>query len=283
MTLHITTLVENAPCEHKNLRHEHGLSFHVRVNGRELLFDAGSSDALLHNAGQLRIGLDALDYVVLSHGHYDHTGGFQDLAEQRSGFSLVTGRNFFAEKYGERGVLLDYLGNSFDPGFLQKKSIPHEEVGDPGNKPTVRELLPGAYVVTGFERTHSDETVNPRFVLRDDAGRITPDAFDDEILLALDSPRGLVALLGCSHPGVKNMLETTRKLLDRPLYAVLGGTHLVESSPQSVEMTRQYLLDAGVQLIAVSHCTGQNGMDCLSSLGERYAHNCTGSGLIVTE
>ncbi len=275
MALKITTVLENTQGEHKALIFEHGLCFHVEKDGHKLLFDLGQSDALLHNATELGITLHDLEYVVLSHGHYDHTGGLRALSTVARDFSLVVGRGFFREKYARRNHALDFLGNNFDEAWLRERKIACEAMTD-----QIREILPGVHVITGFQRKHEDEKVNPRFVLREGEGFV-PDTFSDEVMLAIETPKGLVALLGCSHPGVKNLLDTALELLQRPLYAVIGGTHLVEGSDRSLELTKQYFLDKDVKVIGVSHCTGQNGMQCLSVLEDRYFHNCTGSSLFV--
>ena len=225
MPLTVTTLVENSPGEHKALASEHGLCFHVDTGSATLLFDTGQSRAILDNAAKLRIDLSGLEHVVLSHNHYDHSGGLRTVAGAATGFTLTVGRGFFTPKYAERGAALEYLGSDFDEAFLKARGIRWSSLGEP-----VRRIAPGVHVLTDFPRTHPDEVVNPRFKVLAD-GRVQPDRFDDEILVALDSPRGLVVLLGCSHPGVKNMLDAVRQRLGRPIHAVLGGTHLVEAAP----------------------------------------------------
>ena len=107
-----------------------------------------------------------------------------------------------------------------------------------------------------------------------------PDTFTDEVMLAVETPKGLVALVGCSHPGIKNMLDTAEKRLGRPIYAVLGGTHLVEAAPDSLALTLAYLEQKNIQVIGASHCTGQVAMERLAGFGARYYHNRTGTSLI---
>ncbi len=272
--IRITTIVENSAGEHKALRNEHGISFHIENGGDPLLFDTGQSDALIHNATRLHLDLGRVRRVVLSHGHYDHTGGLRSLAALNSDFDLVTGKGFFAEKFGKLGAAAcEYLGNDFDAQWLANSGIAHVTVSHP-----VQQVAPGIHAITDFPRVHLDEVINPRFALRID-GAFVADKFDDEVMLAVDTPRGLVALVGCSHPGIKNMLDATAERLGQPIHAVLGGTHLVEASPDSLALTLAYLDQKGIQVIGASHCTGTVASERLAAFGERYYPNRTGTAL----
>jgi 7,8-dihydropterin-6-yl-methyl-4-(beta-D-ribofuranosyl)aminobenzene 5'-phosphate synthase len=274
--LRITTLVENSPGEHKGLVHEHGLCFHIDTGHDRLLFDTGQSDALLRNAAKLRVDLAAVGRVVLSHGHYDHTGGLRPLAAQVSGFELVTGAGFFNEKYGARNGAYQFLGNDFDAQWLADNGITHVAIDQ-----RARELVPGLHVVTDFPRLHADEVVNPRFQLKLDRAFV-PDTFADEVMLVADTPRGLVVMLGCAHPGVKNMLDAATARLRKAVHAVIGGTHLVEAAPESLALTLQYFSQKNIALVGASHCTGGHAMGQIAAaFGDRYFHNSTGTTLLI--
>ncbi|MFH2092138.1 MAG: MBL fold metallo-hydrolase [Pseudomonadota bacterium] len=275
MTLKITTLIENQPGEHKALIHEHGLSLYIEKDDCRILFDTGQSTAFLHNARQMKIDLGRLDYVVLSHGHYDHSGGFTGLTKINKKFELYTGVGFFDEKFGYNGHTPEYLGNNFHENFLTDNGIKHHFVNQ-----QVLEIYPGIFIISNFIRNHEDETVNPRFKIFKD-NTFYPDQFEDEIMLVIDTPKGLAVLLGCSHPGMKNMLDTAEKLLKKPIYAVVGGTHLVEADETSLDLSIAYLEKDTIQVIGVSHCTGQTAMDRLSHTNDRYSCNRTGSFMLI--
>jgi len=273
--IRITTLIENSAGEHLALKHEHGVSFCVEANGRKVLFDTGQTGNFIENAGQLRISLDDIEYVVVSHGHYDHSGGVRSPAGLTTKFELVTGAGFFEEKYAERNGGYEFLGNNFTSEFLDRQGIRHSELDA-----QVRELIPGVYVLGKFPRLHPDELINPRFKLLR-GGSFVPDSFDDEIMLVIDTPKGIVALLGCSHPGMRNMLDAVKARFNKPIHAVLGGTHLVEASAEGVRASAEYLLDGDIGTIGVSHCTGSGAMKILGESEKKYYHNRTGSCLIV--
>jgi 7,8-dihydropterin-6-yl-methyl-4-(beta-D-ribofuranosyl)aminobenzene 5'-phosphate synthase len=271
----ITTLVENTKGEHLALRNEHGISFFIENDGHTILFDTGQSDAFLYNADQLKIDLSGVEWVVLSHGHYDHSGGFRHLTELTSSFDLVIGRGFFDDKYAYGNNSYEYLGNNFDEGFLKDRGIRYRYMDNAHYEP-----IPGVHVVTDFARNHKDEVVNPRFrVMRD--GKMQQDLFTDEVLIAVETLKGVVVLLGCSHPGMRNMVDTVKDLLEKPIFAVLGGTHLVEAEGPALDHSIDYLQREKIQVIGVSHCTGKEVMSHLSISNERYFHNRTGSSLII--
>ncbi|MDZ7793704.1 MAG: MBL fold metallo-hydrolase [Spirochaetia bacterium] len=133
------------------------------------------------------------------------------------------------------------------------------------------EILPGVYVITNFPRINQDEVLSPRLwiqILQN--GEFHQDLFNDEVLIALDTPKGIVVLLGCSHPGVRNMLDHVRKLLRKPVYAVVGGTHREEASSVSMDKAVEYLTNEDMGIIGVSHCTGEGAMSKLVVAEDRY-------------
>jgi 7,8-dihydropterin-6-yl-methyl-4-(beta-D-ribofuranosyl)aminobenzene 5'-phosphate synthase len=185
------------------------------------------------------------------------------------------GKGFFDEKYAKDGITYEYVGNDFDGEYFNSVGVAYQEVNT-----EVQEILPGVYAVTRFERVFPDETVNPRFwVLR--KGAFEQDTFGDEISLVLDTPKGLVVLLGCSHPGVKNILFTITKRFSRKIYAVLGGTHMVEATEGSVARSLQYFSEGVVDLLGVSHCTGEKASKQIAERIKGSFENHTGSMLWI--
>jgi 7,8-dihydropterin-6-yl-methyl-4-(beta-D-ribofuranosyl)aminobenzene 5'-phosphate synthase len=275
METRITTLIENSQGEHLSLKTEHGISFLIEKNGHKMLFDTGQTGAFIENAQKLGLSLNDLEFVAVSHGHYDHSGGLRRLSEINQAFTLITGKDFFRKKYATDGISYEYLGNDFDETFLEYKGIRHRTI-----QKAIEEILPGIFVLTAFPRIHPDEVINPRFVVQTDNGFV-PDDFSDEICVAVETKRGFAVLLGCSHPGMKNMLDAAASLLPVPLFAVMGGTHLVEASPECLAASVSYLQKYGFGAIGLSHCTGEIAVGQIARTAKGFFRNTTGHALII--
>lgn len=255
--LQITAIMDNKQSENKALVYEHGLSFLVEKDGKRFLFDCGAGEHVCTNAHRLGKDMKNLDAVIISHSHYDHAAGYRDLVEQgMGGRVLYTGAGFFEAKYAEMGVCYTDLSAGFDEGFLKEHGIEHHV------NEGVTQLLPGVWLVGDFPRGYPDETIPERFVklVRGDGGNgmaLVPDRFEDEICLALETEKGLVVLVGCSHPGILNMIRKVHEALQMSVYAVFGGTHLVEADEKRIEKTAAELKAMGLRILGFSHCSGE--------------------------
>lgn len=275
MALRITTLVEDREGVRKELRHEHGLSFYIEYQGRTLLFDTGQSGLFLDNADALRINVRKLDHVLLSHGHYDHAGGFRSLCTLTNSFHLWTGAGFFHAKYDVRQQVPRFLGCDFGPEYIRQHDISHTVIDR-----AVTEIVPGIHAVSRFPRIHAEEKIPERFALELD-GRMKADTFSDEILLVIETGSGLVVLLGCSHPGMCNMLDAVKQYFSLPLFAVLGGAHLVEADDEHLDAVREYLCDASISSLGLCHCTGEKAELLFSKTCKGFFSNKTGTVFTV--
>ena len=253
--LRITALVDNKPSENKALIAEHGLSLLAQYRDLRILFDCGSGANTLANAHRLGVDLRNLDAVVLSHSHYDHAAGFRDLTEAGQGSTLLyTGEHFFEPKFAVSGPCCTDLSAGFDRAFLENNGIQQREVTD------VCTPFPGVHLISNFPRVNDFERIPQRFVRQTDTGFFSDD-FADEICMALEVEGGLAVLVGCSHPGILNMMTHVRQVLGQPIRAVFGGTHLVEADDQRIDLTIRTLQDMGLEILGLSHCSG-DAADC---------------------
>ena len=273
MELKITTLIENNLDNLGQLLYEHGLSLYIEVDGKNILFDTGESGNFIKNAKSLNKNLDKLDYCIISHGHYDHSGGFEKLISEVDKFPpLIVGEEFFMLKYKTVDAPgYKFNGNSFDEEFIAKKQISLRKV-----KEDMIYLTDHIIVFHHFSRYTDYEKRNSRFYIKENAEYI-PDNFDDEISLGIITEKGLVVIVGCSHVGIVNILKTISERVDIPIYAVIGGTHLIEADEIRMQKTMHAFKEMKIQLIAVSHCTGEEGIRLISQeLKEQFLYNNTG-------
>lgn len=269
--LKITTLIENDLNKDENLNNEHGLSLYIEVNNIKILFDTGQSGDFIKNARKLNIDLNELDYVIISHSHYDHSGGLRKLVEEyKNDFKLILGDGFFNEKHSLSEDIYRYLGSPFKEEFLKEKNIDTEYVSD------IKYLTEDIIVITDFERNPDYENINETMFLKN-GDKFVLDDFKDEVALAIDTPNGLVVMVGCSHPGIVNILGTIIKKTGKNIYALIGGTHLMKEDDEKINKIIDYLKEIKIKKIGACHCTGKQGETMLyQQMEDEFFYNNTG-------
>ena len=272
----LRTLLENNLSRNRALVAEHGLSFLVETGNKKILFDCSAGKAARKNAEKMHVSLKDVDYVILSHSHYDHAGGYPDMASHGVHAPLVTGPRFFEEKYARDGEKYTYLGCGFGQELLEKKGIRHLVCEG------TLTLFPGCHVAGGFERRYGFEKLPARFV-RQTAEGMVEDEFPDEVCLVIEDGKGLIVIAGCSHPGILNMIESVKARFGKPVYAVFGGSHLVEADEARLVETMKILGDMGIMTAGFNHCTGVVAQARLAQCAgdTKYLHLKTGDCIFL--
>lgn len=249
--IRITTLVENTASGRDTLG-EHGLSFWIDTGDHRILFDTGQTPAVLrHNAGRLGVNLASVEAIVLSHGHYDHTGGLADVLKQSHRPKLYLHPAALQRRFSRHRD-----GSVQDVGIPSSLDIQTlEELADPVWTDQPTQIVPGLFVTGHIPRLTDYEDTGGDFHLDDTCSR--PDPIADDQAVYFDTPAGLVVLLGCAHAGLINTLgHIGRTIGQRPIHAVIGGMHLVHASPDRMNRTVSALRQLDVQRLAPTHCTG---------------------------
>ena len=100
--------------------------------------------------------------------------------------------------------------------------------------------------------------------------------------MGLITKQGLVVIVGCAHIGIVNILKTIADRVNIPIYAVIGGTHLIEADEVRIKRTIDALKEMKLQFVAVSHCTGEQGIRLISQeLSEQFIYNNTGNVIVI--
>ncbi len=278
MSVTITTLAENTVAR-PDIIAEWGFSAFVEVDGLSILLDAGPETSVVHNAGVLGIDLRKIDHIVLSHGHFDHTGGLPDvLRVMRKNIEIIAHPDIWAEKYSKQiDGSYRYIGPPFPKPVLESRGATFTLSRDPvritDNVMTTGEVPQ----VTEFE-----EIEPGRFWVKED-GEYKPDPLADDLALVINTPPGLIVIMGCGHRGAINTLQYARRMTRRKeIRLVLGGCHLIGASALQIAMTIGLLKEMDVQRIGVSHCTGLAAAAAMQhELGDRFFFNNAGTRLTL--
>ncbi len=247
----VTTLMENHAAV-DGMHTEHGLSLHLTDGSFSLLLDTGATPAFLDNARQLGVGLDRIDILVLSHGHYDHTGGVKALLE--SGChpgATYFGPNFFARRYHREPGRLYPIGARLTEEFLFERAMPFYVL-----EPGILKLSEQVFLVCGIPFKTELEKANPG-MLRQYEGAYVVDDFNDETVVVVRGEQGLALLSGCSHRGVVNTCMWVSELFREPVHTFIGGTHLMDADEARIRATMARLHALGVRRLGACHCNGE--------------------------
>jgi 7,8-dihydropterin-6-yl-methyl-4-(beta-D-ribofuranosyl)aminobenzene 5'-phosphate synthase len=251
---------------------EHGLSFLLEHGPQTLLFDTGQTGLVVDNARHLGLDPSRIDRIVLSHGHYDHTGGLDALLNVTPPGTLFLHPDAFQRKYSFRtGECRDVGIPSLTPEAITRRGWNIV----PTLAPT--RVAENLHLTGPIPRNTNFEDVGGPFFL--DPAATLPDPFLDDQALFFPTSRGTVVLLGCAHAGIINTLDYVRTLThDAPLHAVIGGLHLLNASQDRLHATIAGLLRHAPHFLAPCHCTGTPATDLLRQHFPRQFHPCgTGS------
>ncbi|HHU76812.1 MAG TPA: MBL fold metallo-hydrolase [Firmicutes bacterium] len=272
----ITTLCENnTPYPANGVLGEHGLAMLLEVDSQRILFDTGGGATLLHNSRILGVDLKTIDALVLSHGHYDHTGGLETLLKEYAGpLNIYAHPDIFIAKYHLlEGNEQKYIGIPRTRKELENLGARFHLSREP------RALAEGLLLMGEIPRGEKEEDQPIKTLCRQNPdGTLVPDPFYDDQAILVESPLGVIVLLGCTHSGLINTLRYATKLTGKEqIYALIGGTHLVAASEGRLDYTLRELEKFDLQVVAPCHCTGFYAAAAFyQAFKDRFVYNSAG-------
>jgi len=274
----IIALIENElAAGQTNLKSEAGLSLYIETVNLNILFDTGSSGSFADNAEKLGVDLTKVDFVVISHGHFDHTGGLErffainDKAmvyikeEAKEAFFY---KLFFLKKY--IGVNPELFNNYGDRFVFVTDDI---------------EIHQGINLVTHIPVNHNLPSDSKHLRIRK-GGKLVEDDFVHEQMMVVSEGDNIYCFTGCSHHGILNMIESANHLTKNKKVNVIGGFHMYNPLTKGLSEKKQIVIETGnllnanpsINKIVTGHCTGRDAFGILKdTLGNKLYSLNTGS------
>ncbi len=250
-----------------------GYSALIEYAGKRILFDTGNNPEILEqNAKAKGADLSKLDFVVMSHRHGDHVGGLSYLLTVNPTVKIYAPN----EGIGVFGVFGVHLPSTF---YRKDPSLPQEQRYYDGNPPEIIRggtAWPGANFQLIDKNTEIAPDIHLISLVSDKPGTLEL----RELSLAINTPKGLVIVVGCSHPGVDKIVAAAAAINPR-IQLIAGGFHLVVTSDADIEKIVTALHDTfKVEYVAPGHCTGEPAFAALrKAFGDRYLYAGLGTTL----
>lgn len=227
----ITLLNENSAGRqnHRLCLAEWGLSVFIEVNGVRILLDTGHTDVYIQNAKKLNIDLNSVDFIVLSHNHWDHTGGlrFHEFKDKKK----IVIHPLILEKLPQDQS--DKLKTDFDIITTVKPL----------------EFSKDVFYLGEIPRNNNFEK-----------GEWKGDSMGDDSAIAIKTDNGVFVISGCSHSGIVNICEYAKKVTGQKLLGAMGGFHLFEEDKTTIEKTIEYFKNEKPQYLFPMHCVDHVAM-----------------------
>jgi len=259
----IRIIVDNNTLIDRYFYGEPAFSLYIESNGLKLLFDTGYSGILLENSSKMSVNLLGLDYIVISHGHIDHTGGLEALSR------------LFMEASSE-GIPHKRPEIIAHPrAFFRKKLKNNLSIGSSAGLETLRGIFPvrlskeplklGNFTFLGEIPSYFPfEAEKPMGYMKDTCWQ--EDYLLDDSAMAIETDSGLVIITGCSHRGICNITRHALNTAKQQYIAdIIGGFHLIDASNDTILQTAQQLQAYAPECVHPCHCTGMKALLTLDS------------------
>lgn len=282
--MYIATLVEDTINEEKKyLKSEHGLSLFINYNGKNILFDCGPSKTLIENSKKMNIDLSNIDYVIISHGHFDHGGGIIHFLEINKKAKVFIHKSCNKNFYFKTESVKEYIG--LNPDLFNKFS--DRLVYTENDTVKVDENI---FLIQNIQLT-KEITKNNESMLINCNDNFYKDDFEHEQVMLISDNNNNYLFSGCSHKGIINITEDVKKEFNlKKIDFFIGGLHLVDDpilrtaiNTSDLNEVAQYL-KSNIGTTYACHCTGDEAYDYLKTdckLNQKINYLRTGSEINI--
>ena len=262
----IVTLVENYLWENENkdLKTQHGLSLYIELEGINILFDTGQDNTFFENAKKLGIDLNRVDYLVLSHSHYDHVGGLRTFLDINKTSKIIVSKNIDERVYSKRLGFYKFIG--IDQKLIDKYRDRFIFVDN---------FLQLEKNISFLTNTNfgGESLKGNAHLYKKSQGKYLLDDFNHEIIMVIEEKKdNLTVFTGCSHGGILNMVKSVEDIYpNKTITTLVGGFHLQNNITQKLGEPRERVMEIAKTLkkiphIYTGHCTGREGFKVLQEI-----------------
>jgi 7,8-dihydropterin-6-yl-methyl-4-(beta-D-ribofuranosyl)aminobenzene 5'-phosphate synthase len=271
--MRIKALVENTSVS-KNYGSIHGLSLYIETENHKILFDLGPGKLFLENAEKMKVNIEAVDTVIISHGHYDHGGGLKTFLEHNKKAMIYLRDSAFMPYYSSLLGLKFYIGldktlEACDRFVFTKEYLKIDDELQLFSNITEHSYLPD---------------INNK-LYKKEGKKYIPDTFDHEQNLLIRENDTYTLIAGCAHNGIYNILTKAEKVTGENIKTVISGFHLYKLEVKKSKDANYLAELAGALKTKQSkfytcHCTGQKSYRLLKKeMGEQMNYISTGAEL----
>jgi 7,8-dihydropterin-6-yl-methyl-4-(beta-D-ribofuranosyl)aminobenzene 5'-phosphate synthase len=257
----IITLIEDNKCDN-NLISEHGLSLYIEYKNKKIILDTGASDNFLKNAINLNINIKNIDYVVITHAHFDHCGGLLSFLKANNKAKIYIKKNEQFETYYKNNKTIDFIGldiESFSQYYYRFVFI----------KEDIIQIDDYSYIISKIDMI-TNITYNNSCLKIKKNNLLLNDDFEHELIFVIKENRKTSIFSGCAHKGIINMIHTVKSIFKiKKINNIIGGLHLIENpiiqnpvKTETLDEISNYLKDNVIN-IYTCHCTGLDAFNYL--------------------
>ena len=241
---------------------EHGFSLLINIGNDVILFDTGGGLVLAHNSKVAGLDLGCVQKLVLSHGHFDHTGGLGDVLRHNPRVEIHAHPLLFEEKYRQlEDGTHHYIG--------YQRSLPtRDKLNFVPNTGSVQ-IADNVYLTGEIPRNTGFESVKRSFVLMRDGAALHDELIDDQAMI-ISTDSGLILVVGCAHSGIINTVHRAMEVTSCSHFRlIIGGTHLIDANQDRIAATLKALQGISMEKLILAHCTGLEPLCAMKAgLGE---------------
>ncbi len=264
----LTVLAENLVYS-KRLSGEHGLSLLLQAGDTSILFDCGQSGIFLTNALELRRDIGTVEHCVISHGHYDHTGGLPAFLAHNDTAPIWIAPEAFIRRSNAKGEQI---------GISPQTRIPETRIR---HGEAYCEIAEDVFLLRDVPEYYSEDMHTKGF-FREAGDQLADDTFDDEQSLVLRHEDAISIISGCSHRGITNIVQHAKEHFGLAIRTLVGGFHLKGDSDECALKTIKRLDTFGIGRIGVCHCSGVDKYALMKATMKTPVFYChTGSHILL--